>query len=152
MAHSESERYYESEKNLPKIDQSDFCINPNFDVTVNTDILVNHLKSLEPIYHEHIVANNGKPDSRVCNEIWFSCVQLYGNQFDLCEIYNEIIDYFDFINEHFYNSLNSHFKRSLKEALSKRVSLDTFERQKLKEEVSQGGSFTPSFAMLLKKK
>lgn len=152
MAHSETERYYESDKNLPKIDQSDFCINPSFEVEPNTELLLNHLKSLEPQYHEHIVVNGNKPDARVCNEIFFSCLKLFDTQLDICVIYNEIVDFFGFDNKYFYNVLSGQFKRKLKIALNKRVPLDTFERLKIKEEASQGGAYIPSFATLLKKK
>lgn len=152
MAHSETERYYESDKNLPKIDQSDFCITPTFDVEQDTTLLLNHIKTLEPVYHEHITVNGNKPDARVCNEIFFSCYKLFEKQFDVCVIYNEIIDFFGFDNKYFYNALSGQFKRKLKQALSKRISLDTFERMKIKDEVSQGGAYIPSFASLLKKK
>lgn len=151
MAHFETSKYYESEKQLPKISQSDFAIDSNFEVEPDTSELINHLKTLEPNYREHIAINNGKPDARVCNEILFSCIQLFQSQLDICVIYSEIIDFFGFDNVLFFNSLNLQLKYKLKRALSKRISLDTFERLKKEAECKQGGAYTPSFADLMKK-
>lgn len=151
MAHFETEKYYESEKTLPKISSSDFAIETSYDIEPDTTELINHLKTLEPNYHEHIVLNNGKPDARVCNEILFSCIQLFQDTYDICVIYSEIIDFFGFDNVYFYSCLNIQLKYKLKRALAKRISLDTFERLKKKDEAKHGGAYTPSFADIMMK-
>lgn len=151
MAHFETSKYYESEKTLPKISQSDFAIETSFDIEPDTTELINHLKVLEPNYREHIRLNNGKPDARVCNEILFSCIQLFQTQLDICVIYSEIIDFFGFNNKQFFDSLNIQLKYKLKNALAKRISLDTFERLKKEHEAKQGGAYTPSFSDMMKK-
>ena len=151
MAHFETEKYFESEKQLPKISQSDFAIETDFDVSIDTTELIEHLKNLEPNYREHIVINNGKPDPRVCNEILFSCIQLFSKKFDICVIYSEIIDFFGFDNRLFYNALNIQLKYKLRNTLAQRVSLDTYERLKKKEEAKQGGAYTPSFMDIMLK-
>lgn len=151
MAHFENERYYESEKALPKINQCDFCVDEKSDIDEDTHDLINYLITLEPLYKEHIIANEGKPDARVCNEIFFACTRLFDKYLSLVVIYSEIIDFFQFDNVYFYKCLTNNFKRKLKTALESRVSLDTFERLQHKAEASEGGAFTPSFANLMKR-
>lgn len=150
MAHFETSRYWESEKELPKISQSDFATEPS-DIEEDTTELFQHIKTLEPIYASHFEMNNNKPDARVCNEIFFSCLKLFHKQLSPVLIYSEIIDFFQVDNIYFYNCLSVRFKRLLKTALSERIELFTFEKIKKKEEAKKGGAYTPSFTDLMSK-
>lgn len=150
MAHSESEIFYESGKELPKIDQSDFCTESEEVEIYNLDALLNHIKSLEPLYHDHFEINNNRPDSRVCNEILFSCTKMFEHEINICVIYNEIVDYFGFDNERYYSCLNNQFKKRLRTALSKRIPINYFEKQQKIEEAKFGGAFTPRFSSMKK--
>lgn len=151
MAHFENSRYYESEKQLPKISQADFAVEGKTDIDEDTHDLINYLITLEPLYKEHILINEGKPDARVCNEIFFACLRLFEKYNNIVIIYSEIVDFFQFDNAYFYKCLTGNFKRKLKEALEQRVSLDTYERLKQRAEAQEGGAFTPSFANLMKR-
>ena len=151
MAVREEERYWESEKILPKISQSclgveDKSFEDDYDVTE----LHAHIASLNRLFELHLEEVGDSPDPRVCNEMFFSCWKMFSMQLSSVIIYSEIIDYFGFDNIHFYNSLTIRFKRVLKDDLGKRICLDTFERVKRRKEASEGGAFTPTFADLLK--
>ena len=151
MAVREEERYWESEKELPKISQNclsieDALYEDQYDVTE----LHSHLAGLGRLYEQHLAEVGSEPDPRVCNEMFFSSLKLFSTQLSPVIIYSEIIDFFSFDNIHFYNSLAVRFKILLKDSLSKRICLDTFEKMKKKSEMKYGGAYTPSFADLLK--
>lgn len=151
MAVREEEIYWESEKELPKISQS--CLgmeDPLFEDAYDATELYSHLAELGKMYEQHLIEVGAEPDPRVCNEMFFSSYKLFSGQLSPVIIYSEIVDFFNFDNIHFYNALAVRFKILLKDALGKRICLDTFEKLKKKDEMKYGGAYTPTFADLLK--
>lgn len=149
MAAYEHHLFYESDKELPRIDQSSIAVEPDYNFDEPTDKLLLYLKNLEPLYIEHINANKNKPDVRVINEIYFACIKMFDNDIDLCLIYSEIIDFFQFDNKRFYELLDSEFKTKLKEALSKRLDINILEKER-ETEIKENGGIIPTFSQLLK--
>lgn len=149
MAVYEHHLFYESDKELPRIDQSVISIDeePSFDEPV--DNLITYLTNLEPMYIEHIKTNNNKPDVRVVNEIFFACTKLFDKKLCICVIYSEIIDFFGFDNKRFYNLLNSDFKNKLKKSLSKRLDVNIMKKEQ-EIIIKENGGLIPSFSDILK--
>lgn len=148
MAIYEHSIFYESEKELPRIDQSVISIEPEFNFDEPVEGLIIYLTSLEPLYIEHIKANKNRPDIRVVNEIFFACTKLFESDLDLCIIYSEIIDFFQFDNNRFYKLLNIDFKKKLKIALSKRIDVNILEKER-ENEIKENGGLIPTFSQIL---
>lgn len=149
MASYEQHIFYESEKELPKIDQSILAIEDNIeDFNENTEKLLLYLRNLEILYIEHIKANKNKPDTRVVNEIFFACYKMFNETINICIIYNEIIDFFQFDNIYFYNLLTNDFKTKLKIALSKRIDVNIIMKER-KIKIKENGGEIPTFSQLM---
>jgi len=146
-------KYYESEKEIIKISHSDFAVDPEEPYDDASERVILFLESIEEKYKNRLkyTKHTTISDQRICNEIMIECLDHFGKDIDIMIIYNEIVEFFGFVNRDFFSVLCKPFKQQLYKRLKMNINTEMFEKKIREEQIRKSGCVQPTFSDIIRK-
>ena len=139
-------KYFEAEREIVKVSQSDFAVDPDENVDDSIEPLIQYLETIEIQYKARLpfTKTNTCSDPKICNELFFDVYDKFKHKYSIAIIYNEIVEFFNFVNKDFYASLCKPLRTLLYNALSSMLNVSLFEKRNAETSVV-ADTIQPSF-------